>query len=107
MGTITTVRNNVKGPYEVEVSGPLTHRCPFVDEADVGSITIIYRPAGFILELHALAEYLAEWTDAAIAHEAITTEIASDVGEALDCPFTVVTEWQTAGLDVTVTAARP
>lgn len=89
----------------MEVSGPVTKRCPYKEERDDGTVTYIFEmddedgP-----ELHSLADGLSLWRDEPVSHEEFTAEqlrIYSDRG----C-VEVRTTWQTAGLDVIVTA-RP
>lgn len=78
------------------VTAPLVHRCPFVDELDVGTVTIEF--SGSAPELHDLAQFLASFAGLEISHEDLTERIADRTHG------TVTTRFRTAGLDIECTA---
>lgn len=86
---------------EVTVTTPLTHRCPFVDEIDNGTITITWRVDGETFELHSLRHYLNSFADVEISHEGITDLIRHDLSTVPDVELiSVSTAWETAGMEV-------
>lgn len=89
---------------KITLSRPLVHQCPFVDEVDNGTVTIVYTPITEPLELHALAAYLDGFDDQAITHEALTQKIYDDL-EPEAATLIVTTTWTTAGFNVEVTVA--
>jgi hypothetical protein len=74
------------------VTGPIVHRCPYVDEVDEGYVELTFN--GPAPELHALAKMLT--FDESITHEDLTQKLATELGAV------VVTWWTTAGLTVEV-----
>lgn len=90
------------GGVVATATAPLAHRCPFVDEADQGTITAVWRIDTHTLELHALHEYLRSFASVETSHETLTLQIAADLAavEGLDL-LRVATRWQTAGIQVT------
>ena len=82
--------------------GVLTHRCPFVDETDVGYVEISWRTGWHTLELHSLAEYLTSYAERRISHEEATQEIHYDLQTlpGIDA-VSVTTTWTTGGMEVT------
>lgn len=92
-------------PTEIKVVASFVHHCPFVDEEDKGTITIIYRVYEEILELHSLRRYLDNWEEVRISHEEITHRIKQDIEAAISpATLSVTTYFVTAGMDVTTTA---
>ena len=87
----------------VTVSGPVTHRCPFVDERDLGTFYASW--AGDAIELHALASHLTTYAELSVTHEAMTAAIVAWLIAAGGIDVDVVTSWQTAGLSVEVAAS--
>lgn len=85
----------------VTISGSVTHRCPFVDEVDAGTVelTYTYLAQAEVIELHALRAFLATFHDKAMTHEQVTDAIAAQYPHAI-----VVTTWRTANMDVTCRA---
>lgn len=86
---------------EVTLSTPLTHRCPYRDERDVGHLWFSYSTEHGEIELYRFAELVAAYDREAITHESLTEDLAM-----LFAPFhpSVVTEWMTAGVVVTCRA---
>ena len=99
----------------VTATFPLTHRCPFRDELDEGTVTVSWTTVHHLtIELHSLAHYLAEFRDVAISHENITVRILDELQTSASngSPFSVAdlevsTAWRTAGAEVVVTSAVP
>lgn len=73
------------------VTASVSHRCPFVAEVDIGSVTIEF--AGPAPELHALRRFLDGFHDQALTHEQVAEAIANAYPEAA-----VTAEFTTAGL---------
>lgn len=87
----------------ITVAGTLTHLCPFVDETDLGTFTVSWRPDGRTFELHSLAAYLGAFTDARLSHESITDRIRHDLASTPGiAAVRVDTTWTTGALDVLV-----
>jgi len=85
----------------VVATAPLTHRCPFVDETDYGTVTIAWTVTDKTPELHDLAEYLAYYSSQEVSHEDITHQITQHlIQSGIDAQVT--TTWQTAGISITV-----
>lgn len=89
---------------KVSFTGPLTHRCPYFDEVDRGTVTISWETAGATFELHKLTDWLEEFGDDELSHEDVTEAIRSVLaGFAGITNVDVITRWTTAG-EVTVSA---
>ena len=86
----------------VSAERPVTHRCPFVDERDLGTVYASWE--GDAVEFHAFAAHLDTYAERAITHETMTTMVAQWLTENGAKDVDVVTSWRTAGLDVEVTA---
>ena len=94
---------------------PITHRCPFRDELDEGTVTVSWATTHHLtIELHSLAAFLAGFADLEISHEDITVRILDRLQSAAEgrAPFSVTdvevsTRWNTAGAEVVVTSAVP
>jgi len=88
-----------------EVTMPIQHLCPFVDEVDTGHATMAWDVDGQTVELHSLRDWLATLSDQRVSHEWLTgmlyEVLATDLG--LD-GVAVTTTWTTAGGAVKVTA---
>jgi NADPH-dependent 7-cyano-7-deazaguanine reductase QueF len=83
------------------VTAPVRHLCPFVNEVDEGFITITWRVDGATLELHSLADYLREFKDSELSHEAFTDRVSHDLSLIAGVDLvTVQTTWTTAGMEV-------
>lgn len=78
------------------VSGPIVHRCPHVDETDIGTVEFTFD--GPAIELHALAALVGAYADERITHEDLTAALAAESGAR------VTTRFRTAGLDVECSA---
>lgn len=108
---------NLTEPVEASVrltaTAHIQHLCPFVQEVDNGTITIVWDTDGWTLELHALRAYLNTFTDREISHEDLTDEVRAE----LACHHgignvDVSTTWRTAGMEVAcstspIRAGRP
>lgn len=82
----------------VEITAQVSKRCPYKDERDDGTVTLVFDVGDEDApELHELADLLGTWRDTPISHE----EFTRSIGVALGC-VEVRSTWQTAGLDVTV-----
>lgn len=84
---------------DVTLTCPITHLCPYVDEVDVGTVTIDYSPDGDPIELHELAAFLRSFHGQRVTHEALTQSIADRYPGVH-----VATTWTTAGVEVTCRA---
>jgi NADPH-dependent 7-cyano-7-deazaguanine reductase QueF len=97
----------VAAGVRVEVTSPISHRCPFQDETDKGTITIGWRIDGRTLEMHALRDYLRRWADQKVSHEELIWTVQRDVSASGVTPIHVTSTWTTAGMTVMVsTTAR-
>lgn len=86
-------------------TAPLVHRCPYRAEVDEGSVEITWTTAGWTLELHALAAWLAGFTGDAISHEDITGDICAHLSDLPGiADVQVTTRWTTAGGEVSCRA---
>lgn len=93
------------GATTLTVTAELAHVCPVVGERDYGRVTITYKPASRLLELHALVALLRGYADRAITHEELTGELRGVLADALRAEdLTVTTSWTTAGLAYEVAA---
>jgi NADPH-dependent 7-cyano-7-deazaguanine reductase QueF len=88
----------------VTVKGELNHRCPFADEADYGDVAITWTTTAVTVELHSLRAWLDTWTRIAISHEALIQAVASAVAELGVANVSVEATYETAGMEVTVSA---
>jgi NADPH-dependent 7-cyano-7-deazaguanine reductase QueF len=87
----------------VQITVPLTHRCPFRDEIDHGSVEIQWTTAGNTFELYTLRAWLDSHAGMAISHEDITRAIAAALSERPGIrDVRVRTRWTTAGAGVVV-----
>lgn len=88
----------------VKVTSPVEKRCPYTDEADVGTVTLTFEVEKDAPELHEMAATLDTWAEIAISHEDFTAAVLrrwSDEG----CSAARST-WRTAGMWVTVDVPR-
>lgn len=89
----------------VTYTGPLVHRCPYVDETDNGTVTITWSTDGATLELHTLAGWLRTWAAVTTSHETLTGVIRACIaGQSCIADVSVSTRWDTAGAEVVVRA---
>lgn len=86
----------------VTVRRAVTHRCPFVDEIDVGTIEASW--SGDAVELHGFAHWLDAMAADKMSHEDYTYGVAEYLKTQGGIGVAVATRWRTAGLDVEVTA---
>lgn len=85
----------------VVVDSPLSHRCPYVKEADNGTVEVTYVTSGKTFELHSLRRYLDSFAGDKISHEELTQRIKVDLLNFPDIKVgSVVTKWTTAGMTV-------
>lgn len=81
---------------KVVVTAEVTHRCPYVDEIDYGTIAMTFD--GEAPELHKLRAFLDRFRDQKITHEDLTAHVARKYG----CDVT--SRWTTAGMAVECSA---
>lgn len=87
----------------VTVGGVLRHACPFVDEQDIGTITVVWATGGKTFELHAFRQYLDTFNNSRVSHESITDRIQHDLSVVPGLILvSVTTTWNTAGFQVLV-----
>jgi NADPH-dependent 7-cyano-7-deazaguanine reductase QueF len=90
----------------VKITRPLTHRCPFIEETDEGTVEITWVTAAHTIELHSLAGWLGEFARHAISHEDITATIQRTLDRLPGVEqVAVATRWETAGCEVEVRGA--
>jgi NADPH-dependent 7-cyano-7-deazaguanine reductase QueF len=90
----------------MSATAPANHRCPFVKEADYGTVTVTWETRGRTFELHSLRrhldEFMAQWGEVEVSHEEFTQHIR-DSFEHGDTKLRIVrveTNWDTAGMPV-------
>jgi 7-cyano-7-deazaguanine reductase len=96
--------------YEVRCeSAEFTCLCPLTSQPDFATITIEYRPAGHIVELKSLKQYLWSYRDEGAFHEDVTNRILDDLVAAIAPRFARVrTDWLVrGGIHTVVEAAHP
>lgn len=87
--------------------GPATHLCPFTEETDTGTVTVMWSTtARLSLELHSLAAYLASFAEVEICHEDLVQRIYDELCETGVDVIAVRWEGETAGLKVAATAGQ-
>lgn len=72
---VEVVKTSLADAVDVTVTGPLHHLCPYKDEADNGTVTIVWRSESTTFELHSLATFLGYWRSKRISHEELADEI--------------------------------
>jgi NADPH-dependent 7-cyano-7-deazaguanine reductase QueF len=86
---------------------PYHAACPHSGEPQTGStITVRYAPKDRLIELHAIAQYLAAFSvgDEAVDLETVAQRTARDAGAAVGVPVVVVARYLLrGGLEVVVT----
>jgi len=83
------------------VTAEVQHLCPFVEEVDNGTITVMWRTNGATFELHSLREYLDGFKDSEISHEMLTDRIRHDLSAMQGVKIVAVeSTWDTAGMEV-------
>lgn len=65
-------------------TGEVTAWCPYEGTADYYDLEITYQPAGYVLELISLRDYLQSFRDEEISHEAFTDRVFEDLETVLD-----------------------
>lgn len=100
----TLVRADTNDAVTVTARAQIKHLCPFKDEVDTGTATITWTCAGWTIELHSLAEYLASFANQAISHECLAASITADLQALGDliAVQSVTARFTTAGIDVEV-----
>ena len=79
---IETFANQFPG-YEITIEIPeFTSVCPMTGLPDFGTITVRYEPAGKVLELKSLKEYIMAYRDLGIFYENAVNRILEDVVRA-------------------------
>ena len=86
---------------KMSVAAEVRHLCPFVNEADNGTVTVTWRTNGATFELHSLREYLNGFKDSEISHEMLTDRIRHDLSVTQGVEVVAVeSTWDTAGMEV-------
>jgi 7-cyano-7-deazaguanine reductase len=79
---IETFANQFPG-YEITIEIPeFTSVCPMTGLPDFGTVTVRYEPAGKVLELKSLKEYILAYRDLGIFYENAVNRILEDVVRA-------------------------
>jgi NADPH-dependent 7-cyano-7-deazaguanine reductase QueF len=89
----------------VTIRASCAHLCPFKDEVDYGTVTVTTKVPYRGVEIHSWVAYLESWDDTKISHEFLTAEIGKALVQVLNATVDevlVVSEWTTAGADITV-----
>lgn len=77
--------SNEFGEVTVNLEFPeFSHVCPVTDRPDHGVLNITYKPSQRIIEEKSLRDYLLEYRDKGIWHEAVASEICNHIVEAVD-----------------------
>lgn len=78
------------------------HRCPFADEADIGTVELVYDhdPAEGVYDVREVVAFLASFTAERITHEDYTAALAQAFPGC-----TITTRFVTAGVEVVCTHA--
>jgi NADPH-dependent 7-cyano-7-deazaguanine reductase QueF len=85
----------------MRVSGPISHRCPFKDERDHGTVEVVWNTNGKTYELHSLGDYFAGFAESLLSHEEVTDRIGADLSVVAQIDLvSVSTTWHTAGMEV-------
>ncbi len=106
---VTFPNPNPERDYTIEINTPeFTCLCPMTGQPDFADITIRYVPDELCLELKALKQYFWSYRDEGAFHEAVTNKILSDIVEAINPRYAVVTGQFNVrgGLYTTVTASH-
>lgn len=99
---VEVVKSGTNTPTQVSVTMSVVHRCPFKDEVDEGVAVITWAAHATTLELHSLRLALDAMDEWEVSHEEFTTYLATGI-EALGFGgVSVLTKWNTAGMDVEV-----
>jgi hypothetical protein len=86
----------------VTVERRLVHRCPYVEEIDVGRVRASWQGDG--VELYALAEFFDSLAKVKETHEVVTDVIVGYLAQHGGAHVEVVTQWLTAGMRIEVRA---
>jgi NADPH-dependent 7-cyano-7-deazaguanine reductase QueF len=89
----------------VEITARVTKLCPFKDEVDHGAVTIQYLVRGKTLELHALRALLDGYASVKATHEDFAYELTERITELVGGAVFVLGAWETAGMEVEVSAS--
>ena len=85
----------------MSTTAPVEHLCPFVDEVDYGTVTIVWFANGSTFELHALRTYLDGFKDSRLSHEELTDRVRHDLSVLPGVELIrVESTWETAGMEV-------
>jgi hypothetical protein len=83
------------------ITAPLRHRCPYRDELDVGTVTMIWETIDETFEIHSLRAYLDYFKDVTISHEDLVEDLASLLRDTPGVTGKLITTtWDTAGMEV-------
>lgn len=106
---IETFENpNSNRDYEiVHVNHEFTSVCPKTGLPDFGTITVIYVPDQFCLELKSMKYYFLEFRNKGIFYEAITNQILDDLVAACSPrKMEVISEWGVRGGMTSIITAK-
>ncbi len=94
--------------YEVRCSTPeFTCVCPRTGQPDFATVTVVYVPGPWIVELKSLKLYLWSYRNEGAFHEDVTNRILDDLVAAITPRrMTVSTDWLVRGGIHTVVEAR-
>lgn len=83
---------------EVSLTTPIAALCPHSGEPQMGSVvTVAYRPAAVLLELHAVAQWCAEPATEAMDLETFAQRLAQRAAAALGVAVIVTADYRLAG----------
>jgi len=88
----------------MQITTPVTHLCPFVEEKDVGELVATWE--GDEVELHDLSRLLLSFYDTRVSHEDFTETITKAIERKGGIGVQVTTYWETANLEVVVQSGR-
>lgn len=88
----------------VTATFPAYHTCPFVDEADEGTITLVWSTGPATLELHAVARWLDSLDEWFVSHEDYTERILVGLRALGVDVISARSTWSTAGGAIEVLA---
>lgn len=86
----------------VSATCPLVHRCPHVDELDVGEVTLSWVTTTVTIELHSLAAHLSTYAEAVVSHEDLAQRLVEVLAACGVAEPSVASSWSTAGFAVDV-----
>lgn len=91
-------------PATVTVTVDVVHMCPFKDEVDEGSLTVVFEVADQTIELHSLKRWLDTLDEWKVTHEGFTFHVKDTLQTVGVRVRRCETIWDTAGMYVRVAA---